>query len=88
MALRGGRCDEHRQGSGAKHCWEKTDLLRAWDRSVWVEAVASADDLFNSTVGQVVRADRIEDNADTEDPDAGHPGEPFLATNDLEEAEE
>ena len=27
------------------------DLLRAWDRSVWVDAVASADDLFNSTVG-------------------------------------
>ena len=50
--------------------------------------MASADNLFNSTVGQVVRADRIEDNADTEDPDAGHPGEPFLATNDLEEAEE
>ena len=58
-------------------------------RSVQLEAMASADTLFNSARGPLVRGELVEDNANTatEDPDAADPGEPFLATNDsVEEA--
>ena len=50
--------------------------------------MASADTLFNSARGPLVRGELVEDNANTavtltEDPDAARdPGEPFLATND------
>ena len=51
------------------HCWEKTELLRAWDRSVQVEAFSKKKELFPNL-----------DESDEyfqEDEDAGDPGVPF-----------
>jgi len=36
--------------SGVKHCWEKTELLRAWEHNVQVEASGKAKELFANLI--------------------------------------
>ena len=36
--------------AGIAHCWESTELLRAWDRSVQVEAMMKKEELFPNLV--------------------------------------
>ena len=65
--------------AGIVHCWEKTELLRAWDRSVQVEAFSKMNELFPNL-----------DESDsyfprTEDEDAGDLGVPFTQPEHEEE---
>ena len=56
---------------GIVHCWEKTKLLRAWDRSVQVEAFTKKEELFPN----LHESDSY--FAEDKDEDAGDPGVPF-----------
>ena len=51
------------------HCWRKTELLRAWDRSVQVEAFSKKEELFPN----IDKSDSYfaEDEDIAEDEDAG-----------------
>ena len=65
---------------GIVHCWEKTELLRAWDRSVQVEAFSKKEELFPNL-------DQSESyfSAQQEDEDAGDAGVPFTHAEHEEE---
>ena len=68
--------------SGVAHCWEETQLLRAWERSVQVEASGKVKELFPN----LTDADRvIIDMTGAEDEGAGDLGVPFTETQDDEE---
>ena len=80
------------------HCWEKTQLLRAWMPSVQMEAVTRAEDLFPiqakanpvdhlmMPLPQVNATPIYEDAPPNEDPDALHPGDGFAELADRDTA--
>ena len=68
--------------AGIAHCWEQTELLRAWERPVQAEAARKVAELFpNSTL----TAELTVDLSATEDPDAGLAGAPFTEPEHEEE---
>ena len=63
------------------HCWEETQLLRAWERIVQIEASSRAKEIFPN----LVTAQLVEDHAAAEDVAAAEPGLLFTETEDDEE---
>ena len=63
------------------HCWEETQLLRAWERIVQIEASSRAKEIFP----KLVTAQLVEDHAAAEDVAAAEPGLLFTETEDDEE---
>ena len=59
--------------SGVRHCWEKTELLRAWERSVQVEASTKVCELFPKLAAEGIAIDI----SGFEDEQAGELGAPF-----------
>jgi hypothetical protein len=85
---------------GVAHCWSETQLLRAWERPVQVEASSKVKELFPNMpraevvqVAQVVQVNltstddvqSILDLTNTEDPEAGDLGVPFMQMEHEEE---
>ena len=72
--------------AGIRHCWEKTELLRAWEREVQVEATSRVKELFPNLppLPQLVPA-QVVDVATAVDDKAGDLGRPFTETEDEEE---
>ena len=73
--------------AGILHCWESTELLKAWDHTVQVEAATSASKLFpnlvsTQVVAHVIPPSEMQDTPNTEDPDAGDLGVPFMQETD------
>ena len=54
------------------HCWEKIELLTAWDRKVQLEAATKVKELFDN-IGDVT----IDMTGSEEDEEAGELGDPF-----------
>ena len=65
---------------GVIHCWSETQLLRAWERAVQVEASGKVMELFPN-----MTADIAIDLTNTEDAQAGYAGEPFTQAEHDEE---
>ena len=75
------------------HCWEKTLLLRAWERKVQVEASSKVKELFpNMAHVPTVDLDEEPDghvrDVGSEDEEAGELGVPFTQAEDDEEWQE
>ena len=78
---------------GVVHCWEKTLLLRAWERKVQVEASSKVKELFpNMAHVPTVDLDEEPDghmrDVGSEDEEAGELGVPFTQAEDEEEWQE
>jgi hypothetical protein len=61
--------------AGVIHCWETTQLLKAWDRCVQAEAMSKVKELFPNLA--TADAATVHDDAIEEDETAGGPGLPF-----------
>ena len=61
--------------AGMVHCWEKTNLLKAWEHKVQIEAMHKARDIFPNLNGSDAE-DYVEGS--TEDPEAFWEGEGFM----------
>ena len=63
---------------GVTHCWENTQLLRAWERAVQVEASGKVKDLFPNLANiPTVDITTPHNEAEGDDEDAGELGKPF-----------
>lgn len=62
--------------AGIVHCWEKTDLLKAWDRATQVEASGKVKELFKNIDEVTINLANVHDTG-TEDEEAGDLGVPF-----------
>tara|TARA_B110000046_G_C12836948_1_gene331887 strand:+ start:347 stop:685 length:339 start_codon:yes stop_codon:yes gene_type:complete len=81
---------------GILHCWESTQLLRAWERPVQLEAMGKVKELFpnlpravviehaTTTASVQLVLDAI-DTTNTEDPRAANMGRAFTEVEDDEE---
>mmetsp|Transcript_24697 Transcript_24697/g.53271 ORF Transcript_24697/g.53271 Transcript_24697/m.53271 type:complete len:211 (+) Transcript_24697:158-790(+) len=79
--------------AGVIHCWETTQLLKAWDRQVQIEASRKASQLFGDKAG--ITSELSDDNPDaasgkieidqSEDFEAGYLGKPLCEQEDPEE---
>ena len=68
------------------HCWNQTELMKAWDASVQNEALMRAGEVFPNMVrAELVRGEADEAAPDVEDNDAFYEGDPFLVAEDEEE---
>ena len=65
------------------HCWESTQLLRAWERDVQAEAARKVAELFPNYQAAGLAVDLT----NTEDPEAGLAGAPFTEPEHEEEWE-
>ena len=78
---------------GVVHCWEKTLLMRAWERKVQVEASSKVKELFHK-LAEVPMVDLNEEpdgharDDPSEDEQAGELGVPFTQPEDEEEWKE
>ena len=71
--------------AGVVHCWERTQLLRAWERTVQVEATSKAKEIFPNLVhAGTVQASVVQDEG-SEDLEAGYAGAPFVQPEHEEE---
>ena len=75
---------------GIRLCWEKTFLLKAWDRKVQAEAARKVNELFPNLEGGANVTDtdtisRLLDIADEEDAEAGDMGVPFTQAENEDE---
>ena len=76
--------------SGIVHCWEETQLLRAWERKVQVDAASKAKELFPNLADADMELTteiigRLLDEPGAEDPEAGYDGVPFTQTENEDE---
>ena len=80
--------------AGVAHCWEETQLLRAWERTVQVEAAGKALQLFpklaKTEAAQMAALvekldERTCDDAPESDEQAGYVGASFVQLEDEEE---
>ena len=62
--------------AGIIHCWETTQLLRAWERPVQLEASQKAKELFPN-INQADIAVPQHDTSGADDEEAGDLGVPF-----------
>ena len=69
--------------SRVSHCWEQTELLRAWERLVQVEASQRVAELFNNSDGLAIDLTV----GGEEDQAAGDLGVPFVQPDDENEWE-
>jgi hypothetical protein len=79
--------------TGVAHCWEQTELLKAWERSVQVEASQKVKELFPNlkdvpAVDLTTGGDGGARDVGSEDKEAGELGKPFTQTEDDEEWKE
>jgi hypothetical protein len=67
--------------AGVRHCWEKTELLRAWERSAQIEASTKVCELFPKLSEEGIAIDITS----SEDEEAGELGAPFTEPEHEEE---
>ena len=71
---------------GMVHCWEKTNLLKAWEHKVQIEAMHKAHDIFPNLNGWSEAEEYVEGL--TEDPDTFWEGEGFMEGGEEDEWED
>ena len=64
--------------AGIAHCWETTQLLRAWEHGVQAEAMQRAGEIFPNLVRATAVTVHQECDEGDEDQEAGFAGAPFV----------
>ena len=64
------------------HCWKSTDLLRAWEKPVQIEASRRVSELFGK---DPIEAGIVVDVSGVEDQEAAFAGTPFVEVEEPEE---